>query len=153
MKTFLEKTAKYIIENFGNSIDNTCIVLPNRRAGLFLKKNLTIRAKNTIWSPAIYSIEDFIVKLSGFSIIDPVYLQFELYEVHKEIEGTSANEFSEFLKWGSVLLNDFNEIDMYLVDPQQVFGHLSDDKALDCGTRMVRRFLIFKLNIYDFMVL
>lgn len=130
MKTFLEKTAKYIIENFGDSIDNTCIVLPNRRAGLFLKKNLTIQAKKTIWSPAIYSIEDFIVKLSGYSIIDPVYLQFELYEVHKEIEGTSANEFGEFLKWGSVLLNDFNEIDMYLVDPQQVFGHLSDDKAL-----------------------
>jgi len=130
MKTFLEKTAKYIIENYGDSIDNTCIILPNRRAGLFLKKNLTIQAKRTIWSPAIYSIEDFIVKLSGFSIIDPVYLQFDLYEVHKEIEGPSANEFSEFLKWGSVLLNDFNEIDMYLVDPHQVFGHLSDDKAL-----------------------
>ncbi|OQX81834.1 MAG: hypothetical protein B6D61_00180, partial [Bacteroidetes bacterium 4484_249] len=130
MQTFLHKTAKYIIDKYGTILGDICIVLPNRRAGLFLKKNLAGIAGKTIWSPAIYSIEDFIVELSGYNVIDPVYLQFELYEIHKEIEKTGAQEFGEFLKWGKVLLNDFNEIDMYLVDAGQLFGHLTDTKAL-----------------------
>ncbi|MCD4683323.1 MAG: PD-(D/E)XK nuclease family protein [Bacteroidales bacterium] len=130
MQAFLDKTAAYIIDNYGNSIDKVCVVLPNRRAGLFLKKNLSNQAKKTIWSPAIYSIEDFIIELSGYSVIDPVYLQFELYEVHKEVEGSAAHDFGEFLKWGRVLLNDFNEIDMYLVDSTRIFSYLTDAKAI-----------------------
>jgi len=130
MQSFLDKTATFIFNKYQDSLDKICVVLPNRRASLFLKKNLSLHAKKTIWSPTIYSIEDFIIEISGYSVIDPVYLQFELYEIHKEVEGSSAQEFSEFLKWGSVLLNDFNEIDMYLVDPNEIFGYLTDTKAI-----------------------
>jgi hypothetical protein len=130
MKSFLDKTAEYIIENFIDEMDQICIVLPNRRAGLFLKKSLADKTKKTIWAPQIYSLEDFIISLSGFKIIDPVYLQFELYRIHKEIEGINTQSFEDFIKWGRVLLNDFNELDKYLVDPMELFGYLTDEKAL-----------------------
>ncbi len=54
MQAFLEKTADYIYKKFDDNIGEICIVLPNRRAGLFLKKYLAKRIKKTIWSPAIF---------------------------------------------------------------------------------------------------
>jgi len=131
MQAFLDKTAQYLYKKWGDDMENICVVLPTRRAKLFLKKYLSRHAGKTIWSPGIFSIEDFVYSLSEFEIIDPVYLQFELYRIYLETEGDKAAEFSEFMKWGSVLLNDFNEIDKYLVDPANLFGYLTDVKAIE----------------------
>jgi hypothetical protein len=130
MQTFLEKIATHLITEFAGRMDEVCVVLPNRRAGLFLKKNLSGLAGKTIWSPEIFSIEDFIFSVSEFSEIDPVLLQLELFQVHQEIEGTAAQELDDFLKWGTSLINDFNEVDMYLADPDEIFNYLSDAKAI-----------------------
>ncbi len=130
MQTFLDKLSGYIYENYNSYLDRICIVVPNRRAGLFLKKGLANYSKKIIWSPQIFSIEDFINEYSGLNIIDPLYLQCELYNVHVEKESTAAQSFGEFLKWGQVLLNDFNEIDMYLVSSDQLFSYLTETKAL-----------------------
>ncbi len=130
MKAFLNKTAEYIYKNFGNDLSELCIVLPNRRAGLFLKKYLATYINKTIWSPEIYSIEDFIVKISGYQIIDPISLLFEFYEIHKKIEGKKAQDFEEFLNWSQVLLHDFNDIDQYLVRSADIFSYLTDTKAI-----------------------
>jgi ATP-dependent helicase/nuclease subunit B len=130
MNSFLDKIAAYLINNFAEETDRICIVLPNRRAGLFLKKYIANHTRKIIWAPQIYSLEDFIISLSGFKIIDPVYLQFEFYNVYKNIEGSNAQSFEEFIKWGKVLLNDFNEIDRYLVEPAELFSYLTDEKAI-----------------------
>ncbi|MBC8486258.1 MAG: PD-(D/E)XK nuclease family protein [Bacteroidetes bacterium] len=130
MQPFLDKTAEYLINNYPEDTGDICLVLPNRRAGLFLKSYLANRLNKTVWAPSIYAIEDFIFELSGFKVMDPVFLLFELYKVHKEIEDKAAQEFSEFLNWGQVLIRDFNDIDMYLIDAGQLFGYLSDTKAL-----------------------
>jgi hypothetical protein len=130
MKTFLDKTAEYILSNFKEDIDQVCVVLPNRRAGLFFKRSLSRITDKAIWSPGIYSIEDFILSLSGYRIIDPVFLQFELYKVYKDSAQDNVQSFEEFIKWGRMLLNDFNEVDMYMADTGQLFGYLTDEKAL-----------------------
>ncbi|MEZ5196030.1 MAG: PD-(D/E)XK nuclease family protein [Bacteroidales bacterium] len=130
MKTFLDQVAEYAVTKYAPNASGACYVLPSRRAGLFLKKRLAAQFGKTAWAPSIFSVEDFIVELSGFKIIDPILLQFELFEVHKEIEGSNAQPFSEFLKWSSVMLNDFNEIDLYLADARQLFGDLNEAKAI-----------------------
>ena len=130
MESFLKKTADYIIENYSDRLDEICIVLPNRRASLFLKKYLAAGLNKTVWSPAFYSIEDFVFEVSGLKPIDPVTLQFELYEVHKEVEGENASDFDEFLNWSNVLLHDFNDVDLHLADPRLLFTYLNDVKAI-----------------------
>jgi ATP-dependent helicase/nuclease subunit B len=130
MTKFLEKTADYLYRTYGDKISDLCIVVPNRRAGLFLQKYIGIRAGKTIWSPAIFSIEDFLVDLSGLRICDPTQVLFELYEIHKELEGTRAQPFDEFVSWAQQLLGDFNEIDSYLVDAKELFSYLNEAKAL-----------------------
>jgi ATP-dependent helicase/nuclease subunit B len=130
MTKFLEKTAEYLINGYGDRISDLCIVLPNRRAGLFLKKHIGKKIRKTIWAPAVYSIEDFLINLSGLRLCDSMEVLFELYEIHKSIEGQNAQPFDEFISWAQQLLGDFNEIDSYQVDAKELFSFLSEAKAL-----------------------
>ncbi len=131
MESFLEKTVKHLYEKYGDGISELCIVLPNRRAGLFLKTLLADNLKKTFWSPEIYATEDFIALLAELEIADSVTLLFELYETIKFISKKQTETFDDFSKWGQILLSDFNEIDRYLVDASRLFGNLKDIKELE----------------------
>ena len=150
MTRFLEKTAEYIYQKYGDAVSDLCIVLPNRRGGLFLKKSLSAIIGKTIWSPEIFSIEDFLSGLSGFKLTENTHLLFELFEVHKEIEGKDAQPFEEFISWGQQLLHDFNEIDSYLADPEQLFGYLSEARALSLWNLDLQPLTDFQKNYLRF---
>lgn len=134
MQSFLEKTVKYLYEKYGDDICDLCIVLPNRRAGLFLKTHLANNLKKTFWSPEIYATEDFVALLAELEIADSTTLLFELYETVKSVSTKEPESFDEFSKWGQILLSDLNEIDRYLVDASQLFGNLKDIKELESWT-------------------
>ncbi len=131
MQSFLDKTVKYLYGKYGDDISELCIVLPNRRAGLFLKTHLSNNLKKTFWSPEIYATEDFVALLAELEMADSTTLLFELYETVKNISKNEVDSFDEFSKWGQILLNDLNEIDSYLVDATQLFGNLKDIKELE----------------------
>ncbi len=130
MKPFLQKLAEEIATRYNDDPGGVCVVLPNRRAGLYLKKYLAELLKKPAWAPHTVSIEDFITDLSGFRLMDPAGLLFELYRIHKESQGEKAQDFEQFTDWGQVLLQDFNEIDQYLVDPDEIFNYLNAARAL-----------------------
>lgn len=131
MQSFLEKTVKHLCEKYGNDISELCIVLPNRRAGLFLKTHFANNLKKTFWSPEIYATEDFVALLAELEIADSTTLLFELYETVKNVRKSEVESFDEFSKWGQILLSDINEIDRYLVEGKQLFGNLKDIKELE----------------------
>ena len=60
MNTFLAKTAQYLIETYPNNLSDVCIVLPNKRAGLFLKQHLSKLIDKPIWLPTIIGTEELI---------------------------------------------------------------------------------------------
>ena len=130
MTTFLQKTADYIFDNYQNELEAVCIILPNRRASLYLKKFISERAQKHIWSPQIFAVEDFIATISDKVITDNVSLLFDLYNIHLELEKTEARSFDEFMSMGEMMLHDFNEIDLYLVDAKSLFSFLSETKAI-----------------------
>lgn len=157
MARFLEKTAEYLYTKYGDKISELCIVLPNRRAGLFLQKYLSKITGKTIWSPVIFSIEDFMINLSGLRVCDPIQVLFELYAIHKQIEGQKAQPFDEFANWAQQLLGDFNEIDSYLVDAKELFSFLNETKALSVWnldkkplTDFEKQYLHFFKSLYDY---
>lgn len=130
MKSFLEKVAEHLAKNHATRIQDVCIVLPNRRASLFLRKGLANIMGKTIWAPQVFSVEDFIQELSDDQSINSLRATFELYEVHKQIEGKHAQPFDEFYKWGSILVQDFNELDLHLVNAENLYSYLSEVKSL-----------------------
>lgn len=131
LEAFLLKLAKEIQKQFPDSPKDVCIVLPNRRAALFLKKYLAEIYQKTIWAPEIYATEDFISKHSGYNLIDNLELLFQFYFVYTTIEKEEAKSFDEFSKWAPTLLSDFNEIDNYLVDAEKLFSTVSQARAIE----------------------
>ncbi|MCF8379195.1 MAG: PD-(D/E)XK nuclease family protein [Bacteroidales bacterium] len=130
METFLGKTAQYIIDHYSHNMGQTCVVLPNRRAGLFLKRNLSLLIDKPIWAPEVLSIEDFVFHLTELEECQHIKLVFDFYKVYLEMAGEKAEAFTEYLRWAEVVLKDFNDIDLYLVEPKEIYTYLSDSKAI-----------------------
>ena len=125
--TFLDKIAQVLIENYSHKLSNTIVVLPNKRAKVFLIEALKNQVSTNILSPEIISIEDFIQDISGIRSVDPIELLFEFYEVYLSItEKANQQSFELFANWAKTLLQDFNEIDRYLLDPLHVLSYLKD---------------------------
>ena len=125
--TFLDKLASVIIDKYYNNLSNTIIVLPNKRAKIFLIEALKKQVSNNILSPEIIAIEDFIQEISGIRTIDPIELLFEFYQVYLSItDKKNQQEFELFANWAKTLLQDFNEIDRYLLEPNYVLSYLKD---------------------------
>ncbi len=157
MLPFLQKTAQYIVNEFNDDLAGLCIVLPNRRGGLFLRRYLAEAVGKVTWAPTIFSIEDFIAGISGLQEAENLHLLFELYRVHREIEGEKAQTFEEFLRWAPQLLSDFNEVDRYLADAKELFTTLTEARAISLWnldnqplTEFEKKYLYFYQSLYTY---
>ncbi|HEU4495753.1 MAG TPA: PD-(D/E)XK nuclease family protein [Flavobacterium sp.] len=125
--TFLNKIAATIISNYNQKLSDLIVVLPNKRARVFLIEALKKATEETIFSPQIISIEDFIQDIASVRSVDSIELIFEFYEVYLEITQKEKQQpFELFANWGKILLQDFNEIDRYLLEPKYVLSYLKD---------------------------
>ena len=125
--TFLDKIAQVIGRDYLDNLADVTIVLPNKRAKIFLVEAIKKQIKTNVFSPKIISVEDFVQEISGIRSIDSIELLFEFYEVYLSItEKTSQQSFELFANWAKTLLQDFNEIDRYLLDPLHVLSYLKD---------------------------
>ena len=125
--SFLDKIASVLLQNDAASLPKTIVVLPNKRAKIFLLEALKKQVSTNILAPQIISIEDFIQDIAGIRTIDPIELLFEFYEVYLSQTDTSKQQsFELFANWAKTLLQDFNEIDRYLLDPAYVLSYLKD---------------------------
>ena len=82
METFLQEVSKRIIKS-NYSLKDTILILPNKRAGLYIANILSKELKTSSILPEILSIEDFIIKLSGKSKISKQRLILEFYNIYK----------------------------------------------------------------------
>lgn len=129
--SFLEDLAKELWEKHKADFDKLYVILPSRRAKIFLIEAFKNVVKEATWLPTIRSMEDFISEISSLQTADDLELLFEFYQVYKKIEGDKADSLEDFMGWGNMLLYDFNEIDRNLIDPKVLFGYLSEQKAAE----------------------
>jgi len=125
--SFLDKIAQVLLENYSDKLSDTIVVLPNKRAKIFLIEALKKQVSDNIFAPEIISIEDFIQDIAGIRSVDSIELLFEFYNVYLSItEKSNQQSFELFANWAKTLLQDFNEIDRYLLDPNHVLSYLKD---------------------------
>ncbi|UOK43301.1 MULTISPECIES: PD-(D/E)XK nuclease family protein [Flavobacterium] len=129
--SFLDKVSHEIVSQFGDRLSEITIILPNKRARVFLLESLKKQLDQTVFAPDIISIEDFIQDVAGIRSVDSIELLFEFYEVYRSVTPSEKQqEFELFANWGKTLLQDFNEIDRYLLKPNHVFSYLKDIEVL-----------------------
>lgn len=131
MERFVDKTAAYILKHYSDKTDKLCVVVPNKRAGIFIKQALSQLYDKPLWSPQLYSIEEFIVELSGLELVDPIAQLFHFYSIYSAHEKEAAEPFEQFAKWAPVLLSDYNDIDSNLIDADLLFTNLKNIKELE----------------------
>lgn len=129
MNNFLHHIAEDLYNRYGDKISGLCMVFPNRRAGLYFKKYLSELTKKPIWSPKTTTINELMQEISGLTIADPIKILFELYQIYKQ-EKKSEESFDDFYFWGEMMLNDFDDIDKYLVNPNDLFKNLESLKSI-----------------------
>lgn len=114
------------------NLEDLHFILPSKRAGVFLKHHLSTLLDQPIFAPQILSIEEFVEELSGLKCIPNTELIFKLYDTYKGLTNKAEQEpFESFSKWAQILLQDFNEIDRYLIPQEQIFDYLNAIKELN----------------------
>lgn len=130
MRPILESLALFLTRTSGPDLGDIRIILPNRRAGLFLQKHLSRHFKQVQWAPRIYAINDFINEISLLNICDPVEALFNLHDIYQN-SVENPDPFDEFYYWGEIMLRDFDELDKYMVDADMLFRNIIDLKVLE----------------------
>lgn len=131
MVTFLQESLAAIRKSRPD-ISQSIIVLPSKRAGGFLMNELKIQNSATQFAPQILSIEEFIEEIAGLSIIDPTELLFKSYKAYLNTDSIREKEsFENYSTWALTLLNDFNEVDRYLIPTKPFFEYLANIKTLE----------------------
>ncbi|MEY2629677.1 MAG: hypothetical protein RLZZ469_572, partial [Bacteroidota bacterium] len=156
--TFLYKLAQEILKSHSNTLLDLVVILPNKRAKVFLLAELKKSVSDNIFAPNIISIEDFIQDIAGIRSIDSVELLFEFYNVYLSVtEKDQQESFESFANWAKTLLQDFNEIDRYLLEPDKILKYLENIKeiehwavAVEKRTELIDNYLLFwkKLPVY-----
>ncbi len=130
MNPFLKQVANYLYTNHRSELSDYCLVFPGRRAGVFFTAYLNELVETSMLSPEIITINDLISSVSGLQQADQVSLVLKLQEVYRQVTG-HQEPLDEFFFWGEILLADFDDIDKYLLNADDLFRNISDLKDLE----------------------
>jgi hypothetical protein len=146
--SFLENVLSQLQRDY-DSPEKLTYIVPSRRAVTFLNKHLSSFLKSPVFAPNVYSIEEFVAEIANLDYATNTELLFELYASYSKTSTEEKEDFDSFLKWGQTLLQDFNEINRYLVDDNTLFSYLTSIQKLkhwgvtDNKTTLITNYLSF----------
>jgi len=156
MTTFIHEVLN-TLQQKGEDISGLTFVLPSKRAGVFLKNQIPQVWKKTVFSPEILSIEEFTSNLSQLKAVSNTELLFEFYTVYIKLTPNSDQDsFESFSKWAQLIVQDFNEIDRYLIPQKEIFNYLSAIQDInhwslqENKTEFVKKYLAFWNKLYNY---
>jgi ATP-dependent helicase/nuclease subunit B len=131
MKPFVDRIAD-LLEEHQLDFRHTTIIVPSQRMTAYLQAALFRKVGKPILMPEMRTIDAWVQQLTPDPVIDPTIALFELFRIFQaDPVEHEIPTFDAFLAWGQLLLNDFDEIDRYLVDPKQLFKNLRDVREIE----------------------
>jgi len=155
MSSFLSYLAENIANQNNTPLESTVVVVPNKRAKRELLGELALRFTQPVFAPNIVSVNEFIESLSSLKKIENDELIIRLYEVYKKKNAEKSDDFTAFLTWAPLFLQDINEIDLHLTESSAIFTNLAEIKTLETSfgkehlTEMQRKYLEFYAQLAD----
>lgn len=141
MTPFLESIAQAYFHNERQNLVDTCFVFANRRSIIYFSDylhSIAKKEKQRIILPQITTIVDFTESFSSDSVaaerMEMIFILFNIYRnVVGEVGGPDSAEavdFNKFIQWADVLLNDFDDVDQALADPDKIFLNVEELKEI-----------------------
>ena len=132
MKPFLKQVASHYFATVPD-ISRLCFVFPNRRALRFFEHYLggeiAASGKGPVVAPSMFTINDFFYHATGEKPSGRIPLLLELHSCYSKLN-PGAEPLDDFVFWGDAILGDFDDIDKYLVNPEQLFTNVSDYREI-----------------------
>lgn len=128
--SFLSHLTTAILQNRDVELRDTLIVLPNKRARKMLQQEIALQMQQACFSPTIFSIDEFIQKLSPLRLANDIELLTLLHKTHQQLT-PNDEKLSSFLSWATTFIHDISEIDMQMAKAADIFGNIFDIKELE----------------------
>ena len=151
---FITRITDYIIDNYNLEKDSLTVIFPNKRAALTLRKELSRRIKRNIWLPKILSIQEAMSSWSGIQLVDNIDIIYQLIKIMNNSLDVSTR--SNIFGLASQIVKDFDEIDQYAVDAEDLFRYLKVVKETeswsphDNMTETEKSYLTFFASLYSY---
>ena len=136
---FLRQVARYYVKHFdANKLKDLCFVFPNRRAGQFFERELQDELQATALMPQVIAIDALVANFTDLVTPTAIERLFALYlayrrEMVNDQGECIASSFEDFVKWGNILLIDFENVDMNHVDADQLFQNLDSYRDINAN--------------------
>lgn len=138
---FLHSVARLFVRQLSpDRWPDTIFVFPNHRSSVFfadaLSSQLAVLKRankpHVIFGLHTTTLADLLLQGSNLHIADPLTLRCELYDVYKSLLPDDAQplKFESFYSWASIILNDFQDIDLSLANPAAIYRNVSDWQSL-----------------------
>lgn len=124
MNSFLQQVAEHYAAT--PHLEDFCFVFPNRRSGKFFEQQLAEAINGPAMMPRIVAMVDFLSDLTERNQVGQLEAMLVLYKAYRQVMGDSASPMDVFVRWAALIINDFNDADMNLVDVQRLYANLHD---------------------------
>lgn len=129
---FLQNVISDVLHSYAHTPpENLIFVVPNKRAVVFLKRYFAQQMNTPCQSPIFLSMSELVENISQHKTLPNMALLFAFYDVYKTHTETEVDDFETFMGWGQTILQDFNEIDQYLIDTQTIFPYIKAIKEVE----------------------
>ncbi len=151
---FINRLCDWIAGQSNEVRSQALLVLPTRRAMLFIQEALSERLSPGSWLPEMTVVDEFVLKHGSYESLDSISQVFTLYQAHLKVEA-EAEGFRDFLKWAPQVLVDFNDVDKYLVEAKSLFSLIHEQRKMEAWspekepTALMSRYIKFYESLAD----
>ncbi len=145
MTPFLQQVAALYAAKEKEQLLDYCFVFPNKRSARFFNHFMQTELGSNAIMPEITNISDFITSFSHLTEASRYDQLFTLFDEYRQLPGIDV-DFDKFVFWGDMLINDFNDVDRYLIDADTLFVNIkrlreiSSNYLSDEQLDVIRRF-------------
>lgn len=122
MEKFLTRVAEKIWKAHGKDMSRALVLLPNQRSCTYFLKELQQQTFTPILAPEVVTLEKKILECAPGVVADRLETELQLYKAHQNTGGHLS--LDEFMGIGSVMLDDFEELDLQMADARLFFKNL-----------------------------
>lgn len=126
---FLELVAQDLLQTYGNNLSQVTVVIPGKRARLFMNQYLAMHSDKPVWSPRYQTIDELFLELSPYHKAEQIETICLLYRVYSQLID-DPRPLDEFYSWGEIILSDFDDIDKHLAPAEKIFANVYDLHAI-----------------------
>ncbi|MBR1882399.1 MAG: hypothetical protein IJ808_05195, partial [Muribaculaceae bacterium] len=124
MKSFLQQVAQHYANE--SHLEDLYFIFPNQRGCTFFEQALQNELRHTTLLPQTMPMANFLGRIIGRVQASDLEALLVLYKAYCQVMGKTATPVAKFMQWGSIILNDFNDADLNLVDIYSLFTNVGD---------------------------